>query len=148
MKSKNKKCRKGRKILLVILSVIILISAFTAIANALVVKSNVEKAKSYDKVTIENQLVPEKDENGNWVFTTDREFRVMQITDVHQGGGYMSGKKDKLSLNAIATMITAEKPDLVIATGDIAYPVPVQAGTFNNKSGAKAFAALMEKLGV
>ena len=148
MKSKNKKCRKGRKILLVILSVIILISAFTAIANALVVKSNVEKAKSYDKVTIENQLVPEKDENGNWVFTTDREFRVMQITDVHQGGGYMSGRKDKLSLNAIATMITAEKPDLVIATGDIAYPVPFQAGTFNNKSGAKSFAALMEKLGV
>ncbi|NLA76230.1 MAG: hypothetical protein GX851_00090, partial [Clostridiales bacterium] len=36
----------------------------------------------------------------------------------------------------------------VIATGDIAYPVPFQAGTFNNKSGAKLFAELMESLGV
>jgi predicted MPP superfamily phosphohydrolase len=45
-------------------------------------------------------------------------------------------------------MVTKEKPDLVIATGDIAFPVPYVAGTFNNYSGAKAFANLMESLGV
>lgn len=142
------KRKKGRKILMVILCVILSVSIITAVVNLLIVNSNIKAAQSYEKVEIENQLVPEKDENGNWVFTTDREFRVMQITDIHQGGGYMSGKKDKMSLNAIAAMITAEKPDLVIATGDIAYPVPFQAGTFNNKSGAKAFITLMEQLGV
>ena len=41
-----------------------------------------------------------------------------------------------------------EKPDLVIVTGDIAFPVPYKAGTLNNLASAKVFAALMEKLGV
>jgi 3',5'-cyclic AMP phosphodiesterase CpdA len=45
-------------------------------------------------------------------------------------------------------MISEEKPDLVIVTGDIAYPVPFQAGTFNNKNSAMLFADLMEQLGV
>ncbi len=41
-------------------------------------------------------------------------------------------------------MITAEQPDLVVFTGDLTYPVPVQAGTFNNKENAKLLADLME----
>ena len=45
-------------------------------------------------------------------------------------------------------MIEKAQPDLVVVTGDIAFPVPYAAGTFNNKSGAKIFAALMESLGV
>lgn len=97
---------------------------------------------------IENQLIPQKDEDGNWTFTTDEEFKVLQLTDIHIGGGWMSLEKDAKALNAVAAMVEAEKPDLVIATGDIAYPVPFQAGTFNNKTGAKTFAALMEQLGV
>lgn len=143
-----KKKGKGKKVISVILSVILIITVLTVIANAICVKSCLKKAESYNAVEIESQLVPEKDVNGNWVFTTDREFRIMQLTDIHIGGGYFSNKKDMMALNAVAAMITKEKPDLVIATGDIAYPVPFQAGTFNNKSGAKAFAELMETLGV
>ena len=60
----------------------------------------------------------------------------------------MSVAEDKKALNAVAAMITAEKPDLVVITGDMAYPVPFQAGTFNNLPGARIFAALMEQLGV
>ncbi len=60
----------------------------------------------------------------------------------------MSHKKDAMALNAVAAMVTAEKPDLVIVTGDISFPIPYQAGTLNNLSSAKVFAALMEKLGV
>ncbi|MBQ4603929.1 MAG: metallophosphoesterase, partial [Clostridia bacterium] len=83
-----------------------------------------------------------------WNIYSDRGIKVLQLTDTHFGGGWMSHKKDSMALNAIAAMITAEKPDLVIVTGDVAYPVPFQAGTFNNKSGAKLFAELMETLGV
>ncbi|MBQ4338715.1 MAG: metallophosphoesterase [Clostridia bacterium] len=97
---------------------------------------------------INNQLIPEMDENGNWYFTTDGDFKVMQLTDIHIGGGFMTKTVDEKALNAIAAMVTKEKPDLVIATGDIAFPVPYRAGTFNNYSGAKAFANLMESLGV
>ncbi len=142
------KGEKGKKILLIIVSVIAVITIVSAVVNILMVRNLLEKGSTYNKVEIQEQLVPEKDENGNWVFTTDRDFKVLHLTDIHIGGGWMSGGKDEKSLNAVAAMITREKPDLVIATGDIAYPVPFQAGTFNNKSGAKAFANLMETLGV
>ena len=71
----------------------------------------------------------------------------MHLTDIHIGGGFLSKDVDNKALNAVATMVTKEKPDLVIATGDIAFPSP-SAGTINNHSGAKAFANLMESLGV
>ena len=114
----------------------------------MMVSSLIEKGNSYKKLEFENQLVPEKDESGSWCFTTDGEFKVMHLTDIHIGGGFLSKSVDEKALNAVAAMVTREKPDLVIATGDIAFPVPYDAGTFNNRSGAKAFANLMESLGV
>lgn len=148
---KQKKKGRGKKALKVcgiILLVIVLLVGVAAIMNVVSTKANTEKAQSFEPVAIENQLIPEKDENGYWTFTTDEEFKVIQLTDIHIGAGFMSSKKDSMALNAVAAMITAEKPDLVIVTGDISYPVPFQAGTFNNLSSAKIFAALMEKLGV
>ncbi len=146
-KKQNKKGR-GKKVLLSIISVIIIIAVVTAVVNTCLVSSVTKKASSYKPVETEDKLVPTQDKNGNWVFTTDRDFRVMHLTDVHIGGGYMSYSKDKMAVNAVAAMITAEKPDLVIVTGDIAYPVPFQAGTFNNKSGAKVLINLLETLGI
>jgi predicted MPP superfamily phosphohydrolase len=107
-----------------------------------------KKIESFEQVKIENRIVPVEDENGYWTFTTDRDFKVVQLTDVHIGAGFMSHGKDLKALNAVAAMVTAEKPDLVIVTGDIAYPVPPQAGTDDNLASAKMFANLMEKLGV
>ncbi len=129
---------------LVVATVAIIIAG----VNFMFVQNLMKVGSSHSKVEIENQLVPVKDENGNWVFTTDGEFRVMQLTDIHIGGGFLSKTVDEKALNAVAAMVTREKPDLVIATGDIAFPVPYDAGTFNNYSGAKAFANLMESLGV
>ena len=111
-------------------------------------KANTKKALSFETVKKDDVIVPEKDEDGNWTFTADREFKILQLTDVHIGGGWMSLKKDGMAINAVAAMVAAEKPDLVIVTGDVAYPVPFQAGTFNNKVSAKIFADLMENLGV
>lgn len=45
-------------------------------------------------------------------------------------------------------MIRKEQPDFVVVTGDIAYPVPFQSGTFNNKNATMIFAEMMETLGV
>lgn len=148
---KVKKKGKGKlalKICGIILIVLVLLIGVAAVMNVISTNANTQKAQSFEQVAYENQLVPEKDENGMWTFTTDKELRVMQLTDVHIGGGFMSSKKDGMALNAVAAMITAEKPDLVVVTGDVSYPVPFQAGTFNNLSSAKIFAALMEKLGV
>ena len=145
---KKGKGKKALKVLGVILALIVAFVAVTAVVSVIGNKANLEKANSYSAVEGEDRLVPEKDENGYWTFTTDRDFKVLQLTDVHIGGGWMCLKKDAMAMNAVAAMITAEKPDLVIVTGDVSYPVPFQAGTFNNLSSAKIFAALMEKLGV
>lgn len=142
------KSKKAKKVILSIIAVIIIIVVVITGANILSLNNLVKKGNAYNTVEIEKQLVPQKDENGYWYFTTDREFKVMQITDIHIGGGFLSKGTDEKTLNAIATMVTKEKPDLVVATGDIAFPVPYMAGTFNNYSGAKAFANLMESLGV
>ena len=142
------KSKKAKKVILSIIAVIIVIVVVITGANLLSLNNLVKKGNAYNTVEIEKQLVPQKDENGYWYFTTDREFKVMHITDIHIGGGFLSKGTDEKTLNAVATMITNEKPDLVIATGDIAFPVPYMAGTFNNYSGAKAFANLMESLGV
>ena len=143
-----KKRLNGKKILLVLVAVVVIIAAAITAMNYMSVQSLIRQGNSYDKIEFEDQLVPEKDENGNWYFTTDGDFKVMHLTDIHIGGGFMSKDVDEKALNAVATMVTKEKPDLVIVTGDIAFPVPYTAGTFNNQSGAMAFANLMEKLGV
>jgi hypothetical protein len=145
---KNQKSKKFLKISSIIITVIVVIAVLVAVLNYSSVQNLLKIGSSYDKVQYENQLVPQKDENGYWYFTTDGDFKVMHLTDIHIGGGFLSKDVDRQALNAVATMVTKEKPDLVIATGDIAFPVPYTAGTFNNYSGASAFANLMESLGV
>lgn len=140
--------KKSSKVPLIIISVVLAIAVIITGLNLLTVQKLLEKGSTYKKVQFENQLIPEKDENGNWYFTTDGDFKVMHITDVHIGGGFLSKGYDEKALNAVALMVTKEKPDLVIVTGDVAFPVPYTAGTFNNYSGIKAFGNLMETLGV
>lgn len=131
-----------------ILALILIVATVGAVITSIGNKANLETAKAYEAVKIENQLVPVADEDDCYTFVTDGEFTVMQITDIHIGAGYMSLAKDEKAMNTIANMVREKKPDLVIATGDVAYPVPFQAGTLNNLNGAKLFAQLMESLGV
>lgn len=152
MKTKDKtKKSKGKKALIIIGSIIlaiaVLIGAF-ALISFIGIKSNQNFIKTLSAVEYENQLEPAVADDGYYTFVTDDNIKVMQLTDVHIGAGFMSIKKDTMALNSVASMITAEKPDLVVVTGDIAYPVPFQAGTFNNKNSARLFAQLMEQLGV
>ncbi len=136
------------KIISFVLGIVTSISMSMASLTTFINRSNFEVASSFDQVVYEDQLVPKKDTDGNWTFYTDRDLKVLQFTDVHIGGGILSIKKDKKALNAVAAMITAEKPDLVILTGDNVYPVPFQAGTFNNGISTDMVITLLEKLGV
>lgn len=149
--AKDKTKSKGKKALKVLCGIVItiaIIAVIIAIVNLVSMKSVKNFITSVDTVEYAEQLSPEIDNDGYYTFTTDKDFRVMQLTDVHFGGGFLSVKKDNMAINAVSAMVTEEKPDLVIVTGDIAYPVPFQSGTFNNKIGAVEFAQLMEELGV
>lgn len=149
----EQKKKRTVKALIITASVVLVLAIFfgsCAIANAVGVNAIITQAKSFEKVeyTEHEQLVPEKDSDGFYTFTADRDIKVLQFTDVHIGGGCFSQTKDTWAMNAVATMIKAEQPDLVVVTGDIAYPVPFQAGTFNNLSATKIFSNMMESLGV
>ena len=102
---------------------------------------------TFGAVKIENQLTPTLDEHGNAYFTTDEDFKVLHLTDIHIGGGFLSADTDKQVINAVAAMIGAERPDLVVVTGDISFPVP-WIGTINNAYAHGFMKRLMENLGV
>ena len=99
------------------------------------------------KVDVNDRFKPQKDELGNWYFTTDDDFKVLHLTDIHITGGFANKEQDKKAINAVATMVTAENPDLVIVTGDISFAIP-NTGTINNKYAHEMFIRLMENLGV
>ena len=148
---KNKKVqkkRRGLKIFIgVILSIAIVCLAAALVNKLLQVKMN-EYIDSFSAVEAEDRLVPKLDENGVYYFETDRDFKVMQLTDIHIGGGFLSVDEDKKAINAVAAMITAENPDLVIVTGDISFAVPYISGTINNSIAHSLFKRTMERLGV
>lgn len=144
---KAKKGKRFFKAAAVFTAVLAAFIGVTTVISVIGLNANINKAHSFSPVEAEG-IKAENVSAGVWNIYSDRGLKVMQLSDTHFGGGWMSLKKDSMALNAIAAMITAEKPDFVIVTGDVAYPVPFQAGTFNNKSGAKLFAELMETLGV
>lgn len=138
------------KILIGLLVVVaVIVGAFVGLDFAN--KANEEDMLAYidgfSKVEIENQLTPSYDDYGNAYFETDGDFKVMQLTDVHLVGGALFAENDKKALNAVAAMIEAEKPDLVVVTGDISYAM-IYFGIVDNSYGHLYFTRLMENLGV
>ena len=140
--------KKALKIIGIILGSILLILLLFALINAINEKSLEKYVDSFGAVDMPDQLLPATDEDGVTYFTTDGEFKIVQLTDVHIGGGIFSRAEDKKAMNAVAAMISAEKPDLVVVTGDISFPVPYISGTINNAYAHRLFIRLMENLGV
>ena len=139
--------KKFFKVLLFIFLAIFVILLGFVVANKISEISMNEYIDSFAAVEKENKLIPQYDEYGNPYFTTDGDFKVLHLTDIHLTGGVIGRGKDKKAINAVAAMVTAEKPDLVVITGDISFAVPWH-GTINNKYAHSYFIRLMENLGV
>ena len=129
---------------IVVASFALLFGAF-AVINQLGEKQMNAYIDTFPAVAVEEPLTPVL-QDGEYYFTTDREFCVMQLTDVHLGGGFLSRKEDKMTINSIAAMVQAEKPDLIIVTGDVSFAVPYISGTINNAIAHRMFIRLMERL--
>jgi Predicted phosphohydrolases len=58
-------------------------------------------------------------------FNADKKFKIVQFTDVH----YISGDaRSAVALENIKEVLDAEKPDIVMFTGDIVYGAPADKG--------------------
>lgn len=131
----------------ILLGIVAAVVLLTVLVNGILALLQLRYVAKIAPVSYEKQLHPQCTD-GRWAFTTDKEFTIMQLTDVHIGGGWMSFHKDRKAIDCVVRMVTAEHPDLVAVTGDIAYPVPFQSGTFNNKTAARLFGRVMQNLGV
>ena len=139
---------RGSKAIAIISSILcVILFALCAVVaiDVIAYKENVRIAEGYD--FIGSPLTPVM-EDGVYTFYTDEEFKILQLTDVHIGGGAFSIGKDRKALDAVATLIKRVKPDLVVVTGDIVYPVPFQSGTLDNRRESELFISLMDTLGV
>lgn len=110
---------------------------------------------SFDPVDYSDvdRVVPEIDsETGYYTFTTDRDLKIMMLTDIHLGGGFWSYKKDRKTVYEVITMLQKEKPDLVILDGDNTFAVPGPVynggGTLNNYMAAHDVIDIFEHEGV
>lgn len=139
---------KGAKILAAISTVlcVILIALCSVVAvDVFAYRKNIRIVESAEYVGA--PLTPVM-EDGVYTFYTDRDFRILQLTDVHIGGGVLSIGKDRMAFDAVKTLVSRVKPDLVVVTGDIVYPVPFQSGTVENRRATELFVSLMDTLGV
>lgn len=58
---------------------------------------------------------------------TDRDYKILQLTDLHLGFG-SSFEKDRLALAAVTELIRRTEPDLIVLTGDSVFPFSLKAG--------------------
>jgi predicted phosphodiesterase len=99
---------------------------------------------------MEKNKVELSEEGGYSVFTKikSRDFKILQLTDIHIGGGFLSRKKDSLALAAVKKLVEYSKPDLIIITGDLVYPLPIFSGSLNNKKESKLICGLLDSFGI
>ena len=144
------RAKKALKIVGIILAIIVCFILIVSLVSVIGNNANMKYARSLSEVEQDDPLdAPYIDEEtGYYTFTSDREFKILQLTDVHIGGGAFSLRKDIMAINAVYDLIAYTKPDLVIVTGDMAYPVPFSSGSFNNMAPTKTFAEAMEAIGV
>ncbi len=89
------------------------------------------------------------EETGIYTITTKKEdFKILQLTDIHLGGSSLSSVKDYKALNSVYTLINHTKPDLVIVTGDLVFPMGVMSFSFNNYTPIMQFASFMRNIGI
>lgn len=75
----------------------------------------------------------------------DKDFRILQLTDLHLGFGMISRKKDKLALEAVTSIINRTKPDFIVLTGDSIFPFFPKSGTLNNRKQAGKLIKFMDE---
>lgn len=89
------------------------------------------------------------DENGIYTITTNKEnFKILQLTDVHLGGSIFSVSKDLKALKAVKKLIYAAKPDFVVVTGDLVFPMGIMSFSINNRAPVMQFASFMRNIGI
>ncbi len=79
---------------------------------------------------------------------SDRDIRVLHLTDLHFTGGYPSYFLDRAAVDAIYTLVKETRPDLIILNGDSISPIIFTGATGNSMKIAEAIGTLFEEIGI
>lgn len=143
---------RSRRIFVWVLRVIVLAAlsggiALTLSSNSWNIYDEIYRFEPLDKEPVS---ISYSEDDG--VFTVvrpaGRELRILQLTDIHIGGGITTKRQDKQALYDCELLIRKSQPDLVIITGDLVYPIPIETLSRNNGVPLYEFACFMEHLGV
>ena len=89
------------------------------------------------------------DDNGVYTITSSTEdFKILHLTDIQLGASVYSYSKDIKALKACFAELAYTKPDLVIVTGDLSFPLGIMSMSFNNSAPVGQFAAFMRNTGI
>lgn len=75
-------------------------------------------------------------------------LKILQLTDIHLCASINTIKEDRKAIDACYELIKEAQPDLIIVTGDIVYPVPVQTFSVNNLTPVYQLCYFMNKVGI
>ncbi len=88
-------------------------------------------------------------ETGVYTLRADHEgFKILQLTDTHIGGSVTTIGLDRRAFDACYDLIKRTKPDLIILTGDLVYPIPIQSFSTNNLVPLWQLAEFMNSVGI
>ena len=78
-------------------------------------------------------------ETGDYVLTLakDRDFRILQLTDLHIAGSWFTHLADRRAVQAVSRLAHQTKPDFIIITGDLTYAT-LQSLNTNNLGAMRA----------
>lgn len=96
-----------------------------------------------------NNKIDYNDKTGVYTITSSTEdFKILHLTDIHIGGSLYSYSKDLKALKACYAEIEYTRPDLVIVTGDMCFPMGIMSMSLNNSAPVHQFAAFMRNIGI
>ncbi len=76
------------------------------------------------------------------------ELKILQLTDIHICGSITTIGTDRKAIDACYALIKEAQPDLILVTGDIVYPIPIQTFSKNNLKPIYQFCTLMNNIGI
>lgn len=90
------------------------------------------------------------EENGIYTMKNPEEgdFKILQLTDIHLGGSFLSYQKDLKALQTVYELIDKTRPDFIIVTGDFVFPLGIESYSFNNYTPMMQFCSFMRNIGI
>ncbi len=79
---------------------------------------------------------------------TKEEFRILQLTDLHICASITTIGTDRKAFHACYELIKETQPDLIILTGDLIYPVPIQTFSKDNLNSINQVCVFMNNIGI